>query len=68
MEEKRKMKVNLSTIIIVVLIGIIIGMGIYIYKLNKDKYYMTIGASQKIEELNNKISDLEEQLEKDDNK
>ena len=68
MEEKRKMKVNLSTIIIVVLIGIIIAMGLYIYKLNKDKYYMIIGASQKIEELNNKISDLEEQLEKDDNK
>ena len=68
MEEKRKIKVSLSTIIIVVLIGIIIGMGIYIYKLNIDKYYMTIGASQKIEELNNKISDLEEQLEKDVNK
>ena len=63
MEEKNLTKISLYSIIIFMLIVIIIGMGLYIYKLNKDKYYMSIGASQKIEELNNKIDDLEEKLE-----
>lgn len=65
MEKKKVIKISLSTIIILfILVSIIIGMGFYISKLNKDKYYMTIGASQKIEELNNKIDDLEENLQK----
>ena len=68
MEEKKKIKVSLSAIITLILIAIIIGMGFYIYKLNKDKYYMTIGASKQIEELNDKIDNLEDKIKKDENK
>lgn len=68
MEEKKKVKVSLSAIVIFILIAIIIGMGCYIYKLNKDKYYMTIGALQQIEELNDKIDKLEEKVQKHENK
>ena len=68
MEEKKKIKVSLSAIVIFILLAIIIGMGFYIYKLNKDKYYMTVGASQQIEELNGKIDDLEDKIKKDENK
>ena len=68
MEEKKKIKLNLSAIVIFILIAIIIGMGFYKYKLNKDKYYMTIGASQQIEELNNKINNLEENIDLENKK
>lgn len=68
MEEKKKIKVSLSAIVIFILIAIIIGMGFYIYKLNKDKYYMNVGASQQIKELNDKIDDLEDKIKKDENK
>ena len=68
MEEKKKIKVRLSAIITLILIAIIIGMGFYIYKLNKDKYYMNIGASKQIEELNDKIYNLEDKIKKDENK
>ena len=68
MEDKKKIKLSLSAIVIFILIVMIVGMGCYIYKLNKDKYYMTVGASQKIKELNNKIDKLEENTPKDENK
>ncbi|MGM9970436.1 MAG: hypothetical protein ACI35S_08585 [Anaeroplasma sp.] len=60
MEDKKKIKVSLSEIIIFLLIVTIFVMGFYIYKLNKDKYYITIGSSQEIERLNNKINDLKD--------
>lgn len=67
MEEKKKVKVSLLAIVIFILIAIIIGMGFYIYKLNKDKYYMTVGGSQQIEELNDKIDELESKNTKNAN-
>jgi len=63
MKDKKKIKISLSAIIIFLLIATIIGMSFYIYKLNKDKYYMTIGASQEIEELNNRINSLKVKIE-----
>ena len=55
MEEKKSIKVSLSTFFLIVAIIVIGVMGYFIYKLNDDK----TKATEQVSELNNQIKSLE---------
>lgn len=63
MKEKNSIKINLSTIFLIISLIIIIIMGFFIYKLYKDKHT----ADSKLADLNNEIARLQNDKQSSDN-
>ncbi|MGN1330838.1 MAG: hypothetical protein ACI4VN_05875, partial [Clostridia bacterium] len=63
MEEKNSIKINLSTIFLIMSLIIIIIMGFFIYKLYKDKHT----ADSTLADLNNEIARLQNDKQSSDN-
>lgn len=59
MEEKQPIKVNLSTILLIIALIVIAVMGYFIYKFYNDKEL----ATDKVEELNGQVSNLENTID-----